>query len=144
MRTRTKAALWLVLIFLAGAALGGSATFLTLRRVGAPQEEASRPAERQPPAPDRVANRINERAQLKLSASQLERLTQILTESRERVHDVTAESGRRIDSIREATNEEIRLLLDEEQRVKFDRHLQEWLERRARREASGSNGRPPR
>ncbi len=140
---RTKAALWLVLTFLAGAALGGSATLFTLQRVSPSASDSPRVSERQPPPPDRIAGRINRRANLSLSESQLERMVEILAASRDRVDSVTRESGRRIEAIREETRQEIRQILDPEQQLKFERYMEEWLERHRRRQAPDSGERPP-
>ena len=126
-----KAALWVGLVFLLGAALGGVLGYLFAHR---PVSAANPPLSE----PERRANRVAEMTKnLSLTPQQAQQLDGILLHwlgETKAIHDQT---DVQIEAIRQKGRNEVRAILTAEQKAKFEDFLKRLDEERKR------NGPPP-
>ena len=121
---RTKAALYLAVVFLAGAAFGGAAHRFYAARVA---EADSRPLT----AAEWRQQYINELQQeLGLSADQAADMQTILVENGQHWCDFWAVAGPELDAVRRQGSERIKLILSAEQQQKYQVILDEREKRR--------------
>ncbi len=131
MRSKTSATLMLVLTFVLGCVAGSIGDHLYQTRIkNTSTKQGSRPAPR-----DIVEDMGRD---LKLSADQKEKLKGIVQQSRERYRALSAQFRPQYDIIRNETNQQIRQILSEEQKARFEKTIKEMDERHKNRD------RPPR
>lgn len=122
-----KAAFWVGIVFLAGAAVGGMGGYGYARR------SVAAAASPQLPEPERRAKRVAELTQeLSLSNEQAKQLDAILLEWHGRVKAIHDESDAQIDQLRQKGREQVRAILTAEQKPKFEEFLKKLDEERKR------------
>jgi hypothetical protein len=125
MQSKTSAALMLFLTFLLGAVAGGVAVYLYER----PVIEMSRPRGRQP------RNITDELAQgLNLDVAQKEKIAEIVSRSRERYRALSHQFRPHYDAIRDETREEMRSVLREDQKARFEEIISKMDRRREKKD----------
>lgn len=140
MKNRTKAVLWVILIFTLGVVCGGTLTYLLVRpslsSVGDGRRGPPRARFRPPPA-EQVVKRFSKK--LNLDARQQTQLRQILEKSRQRYRSMEEENQKQHRAIREAGIQEIRAILRPDQLQKFEEYIKRRdRERKQRRKNSPS------
>ena len=138
-QTKTRAALWLAAVFVAGTVLGAAAT----RFHSAHWDGRGRPTGLE--YRSRALNSLTE--SLGLDARQQEQVETILDELGERFRLVREAIEPEMDAIRTEGDERIMALLDARQRAEYEVMLverDEWLQRRATRFGYGNRGNPNR
>jgi uncharacterized membrane protein len=137
MKSKTRAALLLVAVFLLGGTAGGIAYYLFQNHFAAAQPEKL-------PIPN-SHDIVEEMAQqLFLDAGQKEQLRTIIQRSREQYRTLSRQFQPRYDMIRGETNEAIRGILKEDQRKHFDETLQRMDSGRGNRLGAPPPQRPDR
>ncbi len=122
MKSKTSAGLLIVLIFLLGAVAGAVGTYLVQTHV-----LAVGPRSINHTGPHDV---VEELAQaLSLSADQEDKLKTIIHQSRERYRALSMQVRPQYDTIRSETRQEIRQILTDEQKARFEKIVQEIDER---------------
>ncbi len=137
--TRTLA-LWLTLVFLSGVAVGGLGYHLV--RTRSAEASAGRHL-----SPEEWRARYVEtmRSRLHLTPAQLDRLNQILDETRAKFHTLEEEMIKpRKSEIIKAQREAIIAMLTEEQRAEYEKLRRERAERRKKAREQGKPPHPPR
>ncbi len=122
MKSKTSATLLIVLIFVLGVAAGSLGTYLVQNHVmaGGPQSVGHS-------GPHDV---VEELAQgLSLNADQKEKLKVIIHQSRERYRALSQQVRPQFDTIRNETRQEIRQILTDDQKARFEKIVQEIDER---------------
>ena len=112
----------LVLTFLLGCVTGSIGYHLYETRI---KSAAARPAYR--PAPRDIVEEMGR--DLNLSADQKEKLQAIVRQSRERYRALSTQFRPQYDVIRNETNQQIRQILNEEQKARFEKTIKEMDER---------------
>jgi hypothetical protein len=135
MRTRTSAALLLAVTFLLGGVAGAVSYYLYRGRSAAIGGRPERPD------PKHIVDDMSRT--LGLDAAQKEKLTVIISQSRERYRDLSKQFRPQYDAIRDKTNEEIRGILREDQQSRFVELLKDMESRRRARPAQPPAGFPP-
>ncbi len=136
--TRTLA-LWLTLVFLSGVAVGGLGFHLI--RTKSAEASAHR---RLSPEEWRARYVQTMRSRLNLTDEQLERLNQILDETREKFHALEEEVIKpRKSEIIKAQREAIIAMLTEDQRAEYEKLRRERAERRKKARERGKPPHPP-
>jgi hypothetical protein len=130
-RSQLTAALYLGMTFVAGAAIGVSATYYSMRT---PATEAS--TRRMSSAELRQAYMSEMRERLKLSPEQEKRVTEILDQTRELFRQVSDKHRPEIHAIQDHQTEMIRALLDPKQQAEYERLHSERLEMAQRKSKS--------
>ncbi len=128
MKSKTSAAMLLFLTFVLGGITGAVSYSLYLNQVAAsgPRSNNSR-------------DPVNELAQaLSLDASQRQTLRHIMDQSRERYHALSQQIRPQYEAIRSETRQQIRQILRDDQKVRFEQFLQNLDKRHREREAKGS------
>ena len=128
MTNRTKAGLWLLVVFMLGSLFGASLSYLWQEGAYAALDESRQPSEakdREKTA--RMLARLSER--LQLDSAQQAQVETILLQSRDMYRAEHKESKREKRRIREQTLNNIRDLLRPEQRHEFEEYLEERRER---------------
>jgi hypothetical protein len=131
MRSKTSATLMLVLTFLLGCVAGSIGNHLYETHI---KNTAARPGVR--PAPRDIVEEMGR--DLNLSTDQKEKLKGIVQQSREHYRALSTQFRPQYDVIRNETNQQIRQILNEEQKARFEKTIKEMDERHKGRE------RPPR
>lgn len=137
MKSRNKAILWVVSVFLIGALFGGTASYFFVKPIVS-GTAGRRPDQslRRPPSPEQVLKRFAER--LNLDSQQQAQVRVILENSRKRYHAANQESRKLFHGVRQSTLEEIRAVLRPEQVPKLENFIREederWQERRRNRD----------
>jgi len=117
--TRKKAGLWLVAVFLLGAAVGGVFGYSFAHRTHA---DTTKP---QLSEPERRAKRVAEMTkELGLSDEQRTKADGIILETHEDMKAVRDKSEAEVDALRQRARDEMRLILTPEQKVKFEEMVQ--------------------
>jgi uncharacterized membrane protein len=137
MKSKTSAALLLILTFLLGGVMGGVSYFLYQHNVATPNSRSRR-------------DPVNDLAKaLNLDASQKEMLHKIMDKSRERYRTLDQQIRRQYetsrqqmrpqyDAIRTESRQEIRQILREDQKARFEEYLKEMARQRKEREPKSS------
>jgi len=121
-----KAALWVGLVFLLGAALGGVLGYLFAHR---PVSAANPPLSE----PERRANRVAEMTKnLSLTPQQAQQLDGILAHWHGETKAIHDQTDAQIEAIRQKGRNEVRAILTAEQRPKFEEFLKRLDEERKR------------
>ena len=114
---RRKAALWVAIVFLLGAALGGMIGYGYAHRSVA---AANTPL----PEPVRRAHRVEQMTQeLGLTSDQAKQLDAILMQWHAEVKTIHQQSDAQIEQLRQKKRNEIRAILTPEQKPKFEEFL---------------------
>lgn len=128
MKSKTSAALLLILTFLLGGITGAVSYSLYQNHVAAAN-----------PKPNSSRDPVNELAQaLKLDAGQKETLKKIMDQSRDRYHALSQQIRPQYEAIRNETRQQIRQILYEEQKTRFEDFLKD-LDRRHKEHESKSS-----
>jgi hypothetical protein len=119
-----KAALWVGVVFLLGAALGGV--------VGYSYEHHLVSAANTPlPEPVRRAHRVEElRQALSLTSTQSQQVDAILLERHTEVKTIHDQTDAQIDQVRQKGRDQIRAILNPEQKPRFEDFLKDLDEKR--------------
>lgn len=125
MRTRTSAALMLALTFLLGTVTGAVSLYIYR---GHAAVAASR--DPRPPGPRDIVEDMSRT--LGLDAAQKQSLGQIIAQSRERYRTLSRQFRPQYDAIRDQSNQEIRAILRDDQKQKFEALIKEMEANRHR------------
>jgi Spy/CpxP family protein refolding chaperone len=119
-----KAALWVGVVFLLGAALGGVVGYSYEHHL---VSAASAPL----PEPVRRAHRVEElRQALSLTSTQSQQVDAILLERHTEVKTIHDQTDAQIDQVRQKGRDQIRAILTPEQKPKFEDFLRDLDEKR--------------
>ncbi len=122
MQSKTSATLVIVLTFLLGTIAGAAGYYLVNNQVLA---RTNRGVERSAPH-----NIVDELASgLSLDSQQREKLKAIVEKNREKYRTLSAQMRPQFDAIREQSRQEIRLILTDEQKARFEKIVKEIDER---------------
>ena len=126
MKTTSKAAIWILIVFLTGILFGGTLAFLVLRPGSLPPTFGfmGKDSFRPPRPPEEVLRSMAER--FDLDDEQQKKLLIILEESRDQLRLHAEKTRREFTCIRESARNRIRSVLQPHQLEKFD----EFLEKR--------------
>ncbi len=132
MRSKTSATLMLVLIFSLGVVAGAISDHLYQTRM--------RSVDGRPPGRLGPHDIVEDMAKdLKLSPDQKEKLRGIVLQSRERYRALSVQFRPQYDAIRNETNQQIRQILTDDQKVRFEALVKEIDERHKARGRPGPN-----
>ena len=121
-----KAALWVGLVFLLGAALGGVIGYGFAHRSVSAANTAL-------PEPVRRAQRVEQLTQLlNLTSAQSQQVDAILMQKHAEVKTIHAQTDAQIEQVRQKGRDQIRSVLTPEQRPKFEEFLKNLDEQRKR------------
>jgi hypothetical protein len=119
-----KAALWVGVVFLLGAALGGVVGYSYEHHL---VSAASTPL----PEPVRRAHRVEElRQALSLTSTQSQQVDAILLERHTEVKTIHDQTDAQIDQVRQKGRDQIRAILNPEQKPRFEDFLRDLDEKR--------------
>ena len=130
---RKKAAIWLVLVFVLGAATGGLFGYNLAHRSYAatkapPQSEAERRAKK-------VAEMTQE---IGLSPDQAQKVDSLIGDAQREIRGIRDQSEAQVDAVRMKTREAIRVFLSDEQKPKFEGYVRRLdAERKKQKEMQG-------
>ncbi len=128
MKSKTSAALLLILTFLLGGITGAVSYSLYQNHVAAAN-----------PRPNNSHDPVNELAQaLKLDAKQKETLKTIMDQSRDRYHALSQQIRPQYEAIRNETRQQIRQILYDDQKARFEEFLTDLDRRHKERESRSS------
>ena len=122
MKSRTSATLLLILTFLLGAVAGSVGYYLLVAHMIVP---GPRSAGRS--SPHDIAEELA--TGLSLNGEQKEKLKEIIQQSRERYRALSVQFRPQYDNVRNEARQQIRQILTEEQRARFEKIVQEIDER---------------
>jgi Spy/CpxP family protein refolding chaperone len=126
MSATRKAALWVGVVFLLGAALGGMVGYSYEHHL---VSAASTPL----PEPERRAHRMEElRQALGLTSAQSQQIDAILLQRHTEVKSIHDQTDAQIDQVRQKGREQIRAILTPEQKPKFEEFLKNLDQQRKR------------
>jgi Spy/CpxP family protein refolding chaperone len=129
--TTRKAALWVGVVFLLGAALGGVLGYLFAHR---PVNAANPPLSE----PERRARRVEELTkELTLTPQQAQQVDAILQQRHAETKAIHDQTDAQLDAVRQKGRAQVRAILTPEQLPKFEEFLKQMDEQRKR------NGPPP-
>lgn len=129
--SRRKARLWLALVFVLGAAIGGVFGYAFAHRTWAASPVATAP----PPEPVRRAKRIAEMTkELNLTPEQSSSFDSIIRQAHEQIKSIHDQSDTDIDGVRQKAREQMRQLLTPEQKPKFEAMVQKMDEERKKQQ----------
>jgi Spy/CpxP family protein refolding chaperone len=129
---KQKAALWVGVVFVLGAALGGMLGYVFAHR---PVSAANQPLSE----PERRTHRVAELTRdLSLTPQQAQQLDAILLQRHAEVQGIRDQTDKQLDGVRQKTRVQIRAILTQEQMPKFEEFLKRMDEEHKR------NGPPPR
>jgi Spy/CpxP family protein refolding chaperone len=121
-----KAALWVGVVFLLGAALGGMLGYVFAHRVSAASPQQLSDAERRAQKVQRMTQELN------LSAEQQKQLDSIIASVQAEYKAIHQSTDPQIDQARQKGREQIRAILTAEQKPKFEEFLKRLDEERKR------------
>ena len=130
---RKKAAIWLVLVFVLGAATGGLFGYnLAHRSYAATKAPTQSEAERR-------AKKVAEMTQeIGLSPDQAQKVDSLIGEAQREIRGIHDQSEAQVDAVRMKTREAIRVFLNDEQKPKFEGYVQRLdAERKKQKEMQG-------
>ena len=134
--TRQKAGLWLVLVFVLGAAVGGVFGYSFAHRAHADEPKAQAPLSE----PERRAKRIAEMTkELGLTDDQRTKVDAIIHQTHDAMKEVRDKSEADIDALRQHARDEMRLILTPEQKSKFEEMVQR-MDAERKKAAAGAQG----
>ena len=130
---RTKATIWLLLVFVLGTATGGLFGYnLARRSYAATKAPAQSEAERR-------AKKVAEMTQeIGLSADQAQKVDGLISAAQREIRGIHDQSETQVDAVRTKTRDAIRAFLSEEQKPKFEAYVQRLdAERKKQKELQG-------
>ena len=130
---RKKAAIWLVLVFVLGAATGGLFGYnLAHRSYAATKAPTQSEAERR-------AKKVAEMTQeIGLSPDQVQKVDSLIGEAQREIRGIRDQSEAQVDAVRMKTREAIRVFLSDEQKPKFEGYVERLdAERKKQKEMQG-------
>jgi hypothetical protein len=130
---RKKAAIWLVLVFVLGAATGGLFGYnLAHRSYAATKAPTQSEAERR-------AKKVAEMTQeIGLSPVQAQKVDSLIGDAQREIRGIHDQSEAQVDAVRMKTREAIRVFLNDEQKPKFEGYVQRLdAERKKQKEMQG-------
>jgi len=130
---RKKAAIWLVLVFVLGAATGGLFGYnLAHRSYAATKAPTQSEAERR-------AKKVTEMTQeIGLSPDQAQKVDSLIGDAQREIRGIHDQSEAQVDAVRMKTREAIRVFLNDEQKPKFEGYVQRLdAERKKQKEMQG-------
>jgi len=118
--TRQKARLWLALVFILGAAIGGVFGYSFAHRSYAATQGPTTRSE-----PERRAKRIAEMTrEVGLTPEQSTQMDQIIHQAHDEIKAIHEKTDADVDVVRQKTREQMRSLLTPEQKPKFEAWIQ--------------------
>jgi len=118
--TRQKARLWLALVFILGAAIGGVFGYSFAHRSYAATQGPTTLSE-----PERRAKRIAEMTrEVGLTPEQSTQIDQIIRQAHDEIKAIHEKTDADVDVVRQKTREQMRSLLTPEQKPKFEAWIQ--------------------
>jgi flagellar basal body-associated protein FliL len=126
--TTRKAALWVGLVFLLGAALGGMAGYMfahqkfAVTNAAAPPSDAVRRAQKV----QELSSRVN------LTPEQSQQVDAVIADIQTQMKSIRKTLDPQLDEVRQKGRERIRAILSAEQRPKFEAYIQKLDEERRR------------
>jgi Spy/CpxP family protein refolding chaperone len=132
--TRQKARLWLGLVFILGAAIGGVFGYsFAHRSYAATQAPAATLSE-----PERRAKRIAEMTnEVGLTPEQSTQIDQIIHQAHDEMKTIHEKSDADVDVVRQRAREQMRSLLTPDQRPKFEAMVQRWNQEKKKQQGVG-------
>jgi len=132
--TRQKARLWLGLVFILGAAIGGVFGYsFAHRSYAATQAPAATLSE-----PERRAKRVAEMTkEVGLTPEQSTQIDQIIHQAHDEMKTIHEKSDADVDAVRQRAREQMRSLLTPDQRPKFEAMIERWNQERKKQQGVG-------
>ena len=131
--TRQKARLWLGLVFILGAAIGGVFGYSFAHRSYAATQAPATLSE-----PERRAKRVAEMTkEVGLTPEQSTQLDQIIHQAHDEMRTIHEKSDADVDVVRQRAREQMRSLLTPEQRPKFEAMIQRMDQERKKQQGVG-------
>ena len=132
--TRQKARLWLGLVFILGAAIGGVFGYsFAHRSYAASQAPAATLSE-----PERRAKRIAEMTkEVGLTPEQSTQIDQIIHQAHDEIKAIHDRTDADVDAVRQRAREQMRSLLTPDQRPKFEAMILRWNQERKKQQGVG-------
>ena len=132
--TRQKARLWLGLVFVLGAAIGGVFGYsFGHRSYAATQAPAATLSE-----PERRAKRVAEMTkEVGLTPEQNAQIDQIIHQAHDEMKTIHEKSDADVDVVRQRAREQMRSLLTPDQRPKFEAMVQRWNQEKKKQQGVG-------
>jgi hypothetical protein len=136
LETRKKAGLWLAFVFVLGAAVGGVFGYSFAHHTHA--EEMRRPGSPQLSEPERRAKRVADMTnELGLTAEQTAKVDGIIHATHDEMKSVRDKCESDVEGLRLKARDQIRLVLTDEQKPKFEQMVQRMDAERKRMAAQG-------
>jgi len=131
--TRQKARLWLGLVFILGAAIGGVFGYSFAHRSYAATQAPATLSE-----PERRAKRVAEMTkEVGLTPEQSTQIDQIIHQAHDEMKTIHEKSDADVDVVRQRAREQMRSLLTPEQRPKFEAMIQRKDQERKKQQGAG-------
>jgi len=131
--TRQKARLWLGLVFILGAAIGGVFGYSFAHRSYAATQAPATLSE-----PERRAKRVAEMTkEVGLTPEQIAQIDQIIHQAHDEMKTIHEKSDADVDAVRQRAREQMRSLLTPDQRPKFEAMILRWNQERKKQQGVG-------
>ena len=131
--TRQKARLWLGLVFILGAAIGGVFGYSFAHGSYAATQAPATLSE-----PERRAKRVAEMTkEVGLTPEQSTQIDQIIHQAHDEMKTIHEKSDADVDVVRQRAREQMRSLLTPEQRPKFEAMVQRWNQEKKKQQGVG-------
>ena len=131
--TRQKARLWLALVFILGAAIGGVFGYSFAHRSYAATQGPTTLSE-----PERRATRVAEMTkEVGLTPEQSTQIDQIIHQAHDEMKTIHEKSDADVDAVRQRAREQMRSLLTPDQRPKFEAMIERWNQERKKQQGVG-------
>ena len=131
--TRQKARLWLGLVFILGAAIGGVFGYSFAHRSYAATQAPATLSE-----PERRAKRVAEMTkEVGLTPEQIAQIDQIIHQAHDEMKTIHEKSDADVDAVRQRAREQMRSLLTPDQRPKFEAMVQRWNQEKKKQQGVG-------
>ena len=131
--TRQKARLWLGLVFILGAAIGGVFGYSFAHRSYAATQAPATLSE-----PERRAKRVAEMTkEVGLTPEQIAQIDQIIHQAHDEMKTIHEKSDADVDVVRQRAREQMRSLLTPDQRPKFEAMIERWNQERKKQQGVG-------
>ena len=131
--TRQKARLWLGLVFILGAAIGGVFGYSFAHRSYAATQAPATLSE-----PERRAKRVAEMTkEVGLTPEQIAQIDQIIHQAHDEKKTIHEKSDADVDVVRQRAREQMRSLLTPDQRPKFEAMVQRWNQEKKKQQGVG-------
>jgi Spy/CpxP family protein refolding chaperone len=130
--TRQKARLWLGLVFILGAAIGGVFGYSFAHRSYAATPAATLSE------PERRAKRVAEMTkEVGLTPEQSTQIDQIIHQAHDEMKTIHEKSDADVDAVRQRAREQMRSLLTPDQRPKFEAMVERWNQEKKKQQGVG-------